>query len=288
MLATLRLLTALTPAQRRLIRTRKVDGNFTPADLIELLRPLAEFDGSNDRARSSGPRVLILLFVLGFGTFALLPADWQSLSTLFMLIAPALLLLALKWLLSMADISNNLRCVALPFLAVLREDMASGAQISVQIDLHNPISRRKRLPRKRAYPQGSYHKVVDTSYRDSWFSGVTRLADGSQLRWTVVDDLLIRKRVRYKRRGNKTKIGEYKRSLLQAVVSLPQSNYRLDAATANDGTQMSVRSSDKWTTVKLSRKLKSRSSDPMDVRELIDLIATAFRRVIPAPQEVHA
>ena len=46
-----------------------------------------------------------------------------------------------------------------------------------------------------------------------------------------------------------------------------------------------VSTNDKRTLVKLSHKLKSRSLDPFDVRELINLVSAAYRPVSPANQE---
>ncbi len=287
-LQTLVYLRRLQPAQRALLGKKRIEGRFTAVELLELLRPLAEFDGLNDRARGNSAWLIVLLVVvLVVGLFVA-----HALSWLFLGIGLAILLITLATLivvevrLQRLDVSNNLRRVALPFFAVLREDMPSDEPLQVSVDLTPSMTTAKKLRKDAPYALGSYHQVVDTHYADPWFSGSARLADGSRLRWEVIDEVLHSSRTKRNPRGKiKTKSKFAKRSLLRAMVSLPKDNYQYsDQHGVPTRTRITARGDDRRTAVKLSRKLKSGDAEPFDVGELIELVSSAYRRVRPATQ----
>ena len=291
MIATLRRLRSLTPAQRLLIRSRRIEGDYTPAELITLLRPLAAFDHGNDRARGKSGCLIVLIVLALFGLLFLADAVATPvlLSIAGVLIVLGAVLVTIELRLRSLDISNNLRTVALPFLALLREDMARGSTVNVRIDLASPTDKAKRVRSLPPYKRGSYYKIIDTLYRDAWFSGHCRLADGSNLHWDVVDTLLESRRTKRNPRGKiKTKTKHRKNSRLGVSVALPLAQYRLaDGPVGGEATRMTTRSDDRRVHVKLVRKVKSRSNDPLDVAALVDLVSTAYRRARPANEETR-
>lgn len=284
-LATLRYLGTLSPAQRQALRSKHIEGEFSAVELLELLRPLAEFDGMNDRARGKTVWIIVLLVIAIvitlFVGIELNAAVAYGIIGVLTLIAVALLAMELR--LRNLDVSNNLRRIALPFLAVLREDTPRDAPLNVRIDLTKPTSKAKMVEKRAPYKRGRYHSIVDTLYQDQWFSGSAKLADNSRLRWEVVDDVVHRHCSKRNARGKTKWKSKYsKRSQLNVTVSLPLQNYQFGELKTNTGTRAAVSSNDKRTVVKLSRKLKSRSLNPFDVTQLIDLVSSAYRPVSPA------
>jgi uncharacterized membrane protein YkoI len=100
------------------------------------------------------------------------------------------------------------------------------------------------------------------------------LVDGSKLWWSVSDTIRERKKTKRNPRGKyKTKTKYSKKTEVDVELGLRRKLYELDAATA-DG---EVTSDQKRSTVRVSRKLKTDSLDPVDPRSLIDLIADVYR-----------
>ena len=132
--------------------------------LLDLLRPLAEFDGLNDRARGKTIWLIVLLIVAMLITLFVLAeanpmAAWTSVGTM---LAAVVVLIAIEIRLRNLDVSNNVRKIALPFLALLREDTPRDAPLQVQIDFAKPIVKAKQVGKKPPYQKGRYHRVVDT------------------------------------------------------------------------------------------------------------------------------
>src|SRR5262249_43682342 len=140
---------------------------------------------------------LVALFVLNvIGLFALkfVPHAWVQAIWLLPLLAveivAAIVMGVLIWRLRNVDIANNFREVALPFLAVLKQDIDRDQTVFVRIDLRDPFHASKLKRTSSPYVDGAYHKVIDTTYLDPWFHGKAQLADGSRLAWTVYDTII--------------------------------------------------------------------------------------------------
>jgi len=285
---TLRFLRTLQPAQRAALGKKRIEGQYTAVELLDLLRPLAEFDGLNDRTRGKTVWMVVPLVIgLIVGFVMANELSWPVWMAIFVLPLGLLaVLIGVEIKLKKLDVSNNLRRVALPFFAVLREDMARDEPLQVSVDLTSSMTAAKKQRTDKPYARGNYHKVVDTHYRDPWFSGSARLADGSRLRWEVIDEVLHSSRTKRNPRGKyKSKSKVAKSSVLRAIVSLPNSNYQYsDDHGVPSRTRIAASSDDRRTSVKLSHKVKTRDAEPFDVGQLIELVSSAYRRVRPAAQ----
>ena len=287
-MATLRYLRTLSPDQRDVLAKKKIDGEFTAVQLLALLRPLAEFDGMNDRTRGKTIWIIVLSVVAAIATLFFLVEinaliGWVVIGLLLSAVA---VLIAIEVRLGKLDVSNNVRQIALPFLAVLREDTPRDSSLQVRIDLTKAMDKSKKKEKRPPYKRGRYHKIVDTLYQDPWFAGSAQLADGSRLRWEVEDDVVHSQCSKRNARGKyKSKSKYTKRSLLHVTVSLPLRNYQFGEIGKVQGTRSAVSANDKRTVVKLSRKLKSRSLEPFHVSELVNLVSAAYRPVSPANKE---
>lgn len=276
---------SLNDEQKQMLQTKSVDGEYSPRALIEMLKPLAEFDKKSDSARMglgcTGALLVVaaVIFVCAnpFGGFFsyVLAAICAGLAT-------ALIVLVTK--LSKGDLSNNMRLVALPFFAVLQEDMEPGETARVTLDLSSPTSEEKLVKKTDPYEKGAYHRVIDSIYEDEWFDGSAKLADGSRLDWTIAEEITVSQRTKRNARGkHKTKTRHYKRVTMSVQVALPAKVYSVDTgAAAPPDAKIRAREGAKRTTLRVSRRIKLKSEDPIHPRVFLDLIADAYQRAMPA------
>lgn len=281
---------SLSPEQKALLETKQVSGEYEPRGLIDLLRPIAEYDRLSDKARTPMGCSTAALFVLSLVLLVvaanvslfLLPLPLASLGGAVFLLVTVLRLRKL-------DLSNNFRQVAMPLFAVLKEDMDAGATMNVRIDLSRPTAKAKKTGTAKPYKEGAYYKVVDTTFVDPWFGGGTRLADGSLLQWDVTDDVVESARTKRTARGkHKTKTKYRKLSTINVTVALPHKEYAVTHLQADEGEKVKVRESEKRTTFHLTKRVKTKSNDPIDPREIFDIISEAYKRVRPAVAEGSA
>jgi hypothetical protein len=267
---------ALSPEQKQLLRVKLVEGQFEPRALVALLAPLARFDTVADRLRRWLMIAGVVALVLG---------------AIFFFVAGALPAIVLggagaAWVvaairLRRIDLSNNLRA-AVPFLAVLREEMAPGATVDVRIDLSAPMSAAKQTGKSAPYERAGYRKIVDTVYRDPWFEGRAELVDRSRLAWRVDDRIVESRRQKYNGRKTKYKTKYRKRSRLSVHVGFAAKAYDVAVArTPPTGAEMDVDSTGRRTTFRLVRVVEQHSLDPIDAAALVDLVAQAYRRAAP-------
>lgn len=274
---------SLSPEQVALLETKQLSGEYEPGALVALLRPIAEYDRLSDKARAPMGCSTAALFVLAF---ALLVASANV--SPFLLPLPVAALGGAIWLLVTVlkmrklDLSNNFRQVAMPLFAVLKEDMQPGATMNVRLDLSSPTARAKKTGTGTPYERGIYHKVVDTTYADPWFAGGTRLADGSLLQWDVSDEVVESQRTKRTVRKIKTKTKYEKRTTISVDVALPHKEYAVTSLPADEGEKVKVREGEKRTTLRLVKRVKTKSIDPIDPAALFDIISEAYKRVRPA------
>jgi len=284
MFEALKALKSLSPEQKSLLETKQLSGEFEPGALIELLRPIANYDRLSDKSRTSMGCSTGALFVLAFVLFVVAAnVSYLLLPLSLAALAGAITLLVTVLKLKKLDLSNNFRQVAMPLFAVLKEDMQKGATMNVRLDLSPPTAKVKKTGTGKPYKEGAYHKVVDTTFVDPWFGGGTRLADGSLLRWDVTDDVVESQRTKRTARGKtKMKTKYRKQSTITVDVALPRKEYAVTDLPADEGEKVKVRESEKRTAFHLAKRVKTKSIDPVDVQEVFDIISEAYKRVRPA------
>lgn len=280
---------SLSPEQKALLETKQISGEYEPRSLIELLRPIAEYDRLSDKARTPMGCTTAALFALSLPfLLIMLNGIWRVLPLFLLFFAGAVFLLVFVLRLRKLDLSNNFRQVAMPLFAVLREDMEPGATMNVRLDLSSPTAKAKKTGTGKPYERGIYHKVVDTTYVDPWFGGGTRLVDGSLLQWDVTDEVVESQRTKRTARKIKTKTKYEKRTTITVTVALPHKEYAMASLPADEGEKVKVRESEKRTTFHLAKRVKTKSIDPIPPQELFDIISEAYKRVRPAVAEGSA
>jgi hypothetical protein len=150
----------------------------------------------------------------------------------------------------------------------------------VRIDLRDALHASKKKRTGNPYADGAYHKVIDTTYLDPWFHGKAVLADGSRLMWTVSDMIVKSSRTKRTARNKlKTKTRHIKRSQVAIALAVPNKVYGVARGPAQEGSKLAVAAGPKRSTIKLVRKLKTRSLDPVDPALLIDAVSGAYRQI---------
>ena len=284
MIATFKALRALNPEQRKILSAQKVSGKHTPRALLDTLRALAEFDALSDKSRT---KIGVWIGVCVVGTVVSLIMFANGLvfmiGVVIALVALAIYLGVNLRRLSKLDLSNNFRTVAMPFFAVLNQDMAEGGEIDVELDLSAPTAKNKKGKTDLPYKKGAYHKVVDTHYVDPWFRGIAKLADGSVVTWDVTDDITTSSRTKRTSRGKyKMKSASRKVTHLSVAVGLPSDTYAIGTGPIADGDKFKFVEGQKRNTIKLARKIKAKSLEPIAARDLIDIVGEAYMRAKPA------
>jgi hypothetical protein len=252
----------LDPEQARVVQTKQVSLNRPVTELIGILTPVAQYDAAGDSSRKSlgcGGAALIVLGILAL-----------IVNTIPFHIPIALGLLAAGGAMAFVamrkrseDLSDNLRLCAVPFLVALREDF--GAEpVELKLDLRPPLSKEKQTGKEKV------DKVTTTTYVDPWMSGDGVLADGSRLRWSVVDTIIERS---YWKRGSsgKQKLKTKRKKRVEIDVDLT-----LRAKTYN------VAGEEKKQTLYAEAKVKRDTIDPIPPAEIINVIAGLYAQAAPA------
>ena len=282
MFDTLKMLGSLSPAERETIASGQFAGDYTIEALLDQMRTLARFDASNDATRALLKKLTGAAVVGAFASLWLLSVFGMAmLIAVAALIGVAIYLAVTLKRLSKLDISNNFREVALPFLTILKQDMDPRQTLKVRVDLRAPTHENKRRGAPQSSKGGVYTKIVETCYRDNWFSGTARLADASVLRWSVIDDLVESKRTKRSSSGKmKTKTRSCKRSTIAVSLAVANKRYGVSAGARAEGQKIAVHDGSKRRTIKVTRKIKSKSPQPMQPDVLIDSVASAYRSVV--------
>lgn len=252
--------------QREIIRAKQFSGKLSVPALIDLLVPLAHFDETGDLSRRTFRRLLIGSCVATAGSAFLLAMSGGAAAMVPVPIAAAGLAIGagLRYRrLRDVDLSNNLRQVVVPLLAVLREEVDPQTQIALELDLRAPTAKQKLVSESPPRSEGSYYGIVDRFYKNAWMTAEAELVSGARLSWTIVDQVLEQEKTRQNARGKtKTKTKYKRRTDLSVRLTLP----RLAGAPSGE----------KRETIKVDNSVKSRSLEPIDPRLLIDLVASAY------------
>lgn len=241
---------ALTPEQQAIFTGKRVDGQRSPDEWLELLTPVAELDEQCDALRVSKAGFFVRRYARKH------------------------------------DVPNGLRLFTLPLLPILREDHDPAVPLELRIDLTGSQQKSKQTGTGEPYKRGRYHKIVDTFYDDKWLEGHARFVDGADVRFEVIDH--VRSSLKTKRSASgktKRKRKSKKKTELAVTVSFPTRNY---AVASQPGPRMgirkeSVKPTEDRTVVRLNRVVQPNSYYAWpDVELLLELLGGAYAQVDPS------
>ena len=266
-------------AEWREIAAAKKIGLTRPVDeVLDLLRALSDFDAQMAAKRKKAGCTVPIAIIAGIVGFIVSGNVGGAAGKIIFAVAMlsfafAVFCLVLFLRLRAQDLSDNLRAAAVPFLALLREDMNAGDQLYVDIDLTPYDVDEKKKKQSDPYNKGVYYKIIDRLYVDPWFNGSVALADGTKVHWKVIEHVVKREKTKKTSRGkikSKTKIK--RKTVAVVTLGFPVKEYAMKAS-------QDVERDEKRATVTLARKVKTNQADSPAFGMLVDLIAEGYKRV---------
>lgn len=272
---------SLNAEQKQIIKQKTVSMNRPVDEILAVLRPIASCDALVSKAGKFGctgglmiPLIVVALILNGNQVFP----TAVGITIVVLLIGVMIASFVLYGWARSIDVNDGLSKFALPMLALFREDFEREKPVSIKLDLRAPTDKAKCQTVGKEYKKGAYHKIIDSIYKDEWFSGEAPLADGSRLRWDVTDTILERKKTKRNARGKyKSKTKYKKRTMIDVSVTLKKKRYALDG-TAED---QKVQEADNAHTVRMRRRLQSTSLDPVALDPFVDAVAGIYRNARP-------
>ena len=270
--------TTMTSEQLRIAQTKRLAVNRPVDDVLELMRGLVQFDAFTASKRTKAGCSIALAILAAVASFVI-AGMMDGLATTALLVLGVLSIVAtivamvFYRRLRAQDLSDNLTHTAAPFIALLREDIRPGDPVHVDIDLRPWATEEKKKKESEPYKKGAYYKIVDRLYVDPWFSGSAALADGTKLKWRVVDHILEKSANKKNPRGKiKSKTKVKRKTVAVVTLAFPNREYAVE-----DGTDLER--DEKRTTMTLARKQKSTGEEVAVLDLLVDIIADGYRRV---------
>ncbi len=263
----------MTPEHQQIAAAKRIGVNRPIDEVLALVRSLLDFDAvmaSKRKKAGCAIPIAIVVIIGGFITSGMYPF---GIVLPILAIVAAIVAIVLFVRFKSQDLSDNLRTAAAPFLAVLREDMNPGDSLHVNVDLRPYAIDEKKKKESDPYKKGAYYKIIDKLYVDPWFDGSATLADGTKVKWNVIEHVLEHHKTKRTARGkikSKTKVS--RKTVAVVTLGFPMKEYDIRQADAD-------KRDEKRATVTLARKLKSKDESSPAFGLLVDLIADGYRRV---------
>jgi hypothetical protein len=256
----------LTAEQKSIVANKTVSLNRPIDEVLALLTPIAQADAAGDKLRTTlgclTPVAFIIAAILAFAD--VVPFHW-IMAVLFALAGVALVFEYRRR--KQEDVSDNLRKTAVPLLLALRDDF-SGEPLHLTLDLRPSVTPEKMVGK----PQKVDGKTL-TTFNDAWISCEGVLADGSRLRWSVVETITMAKYWKRSSSGKqKLKTKTKKKADIDVELTLRTKTYDVGSADAGE----------KKARLTTSSKVKRQDADPLPPYLIIDAIAELYSQVGPA------
>jgi len=285
---------ALNPAQKQILRDKRLELSMPPDAWFRFLREISDFDRHGDSTRKVFGVLAIVLPVLALisGIIAgkgglpqsAMPWVFGSIGGLF------LLCFAIWASLRGQDLDNKLRDFVMPMILVLREEMNPKDKLTLEADFRGAQSDDKLISERTFNPEGGhYPEVNETIYSDPWLIGKARFADGGSLVWRIEEKL--RKRAICKRnpRGKIKHKNKFKiKQQISIRLGLPRKRYQLVSAGQDElsNDRVEIRETDKRYTFKIQRtSISDEPGSGLRIQEFLDPLAEAYRRVRPVTKK---
>jgi hypothetical protein len=275
---------SLNAEQKAILAEKKLDLQRPVDELLAILKPLAACDSVANKAQGRMGctfALMILATLIGIVVFSNIGWSLVTLAAIVVILGATIASGVFYGWLRGVDVSDNLRKFVVPVLTLFREDFDSKSPVHLRLDLSPPTHKTKKTAEGEPFKQGSYHKIIDTTYVDPWMSADAVLTDGTKISWSVTDRIRERKKTKKNPRGKiKTKTKYRKVSDLEVQLALRTKNYALaNAEVSADG---------KRSKVEVQRSVRTESLDPIDPRTLVDAITNVYRNARPAAKGATA
>lgn len=274
---------ALTPEQRRILKTKQLSVNRRVDEVMAMLQPIAAYDVAGDKAQKTFgctaglcvPLIVVFLIMNANGVFPTKGIGYFTIALFIALFAVTVTIW--NWTRGL-NVSDNLRQFIVPVLALFREDIDPAAKVNLKLDLSAPTAKEKLQRQSDPYARGSYYKIVDRFYVDPWVTGELPLVDGSTLHWAIKD--LVRAQTKTKRnpRGKtKTKTKYSTKSVMDVTLTMRNAEY---AVAASDDAK--VKEGGKRNSIRVKGRDKRTALGGLEPLPFVDLVAGIYQRATPA------
>lgn len=258
----------LNAEQQSIVANKTVSLDRPIGEVLDVLIPIASADAAADRLRTSlgclAPVAFLIAFIVAFVDMGTIPFHW-IVALLFALAGAALIFEFRRR--KHDDISDNLRKTAVPLLLALRDDFSSDP-VHLRLDLRPATSPEKMIGKPEKVGEKTF-----TTFNDAWMTCEAVLADGSRLRWNVVETIVMSSYWKRSSSGkSKLKRKTKKKSDIDAELTLRTKTYEVSDAAAGE----------KKATLSTSSKVKSEDAEPIAPDVIINAIAELYSRVQPA------
>jgi len=275
---------SLDARQRRLMKDKEIDTSMTLEEWISFLGAIARFDRAGDPLRKLMGWLVIVTVPVGF-VFAI---ALESATPLLLWFASMGFGVA-WWHLRKLDVPASLDRFLLPWLVLLKEDVAPKSAVALKLDLRGAESAQKRLA-ARDMPNGfpeSPHSCKDAYFRDDWLSGTASLADGAVLQWDISDLVRQRTKTRRNARGKTKQKTKYKiQRSFDVHLNVRAKDYQVGNTTPDTACRASVKRGEKRSSVRVrTRSVSEEPSAPPRLTELVATISRAYSHLSIAPKE---
>jgi hypothetical protein len=267
---------ALNSEQKNFLREKRIEATHPPDAWLALIGGAARYDRLGDALRKgigwTGAIALILAFISLFTGVVI---------AIVVLLLIAVVAFSFFAMLKRVDLPDSIHDFILPMITLLREDMEPDEPLHLKIDLRDGTRDERKLE-SRSLPSHGGRSITQTIYNNPWMSGDSTLADGSALSWELSDRIRERKVTRRNPRGKiKTKTKYKVRRLIDVRVGLKRGDYVVEGTMGKSGNnKIAMKPGEKRNVIRVRRALiTSDPNAPLDVKEFIDPIAEAYKKV---------
>jgi hypothetical protein len=266
---------SLNDQQKQFLREKRIDAELPTDAWISFMKGVASYDQHGDAMRKAIGWIAAIGIIIGF--FGAIFAESAAM-LLFAMVG--LIALAFYFVLRRVDVPNILREFVLPFITLIREDVAPDDMVHMQLDLRGGTKEEKRKGTDNFEHLG--RKIQQKFYNDPWMQGDTKLADGTALQWEISDYIRERQVTKRNPRGKIKVKTKYKvRRTFDVRVGLRGDEYALNATATNPaGGKQSVKQGEKRNVIRTRHSTIGTSlTDVPSMNDLMTPITAAYKRV---------
>ncbi len=266
----------LDSQQKAFLKQKRILSDRNLEDWIGFLSGIVEFDRQGDKLR-------LALIWLGAGLFpagialAIATGSGQTLLAAWALGAVILIF----WMrLRGINIPDKVDGFILPWLVLLREDIARDASLTLKMDLRGNMAAGNKVDELSGKRDDAGWRVQ--VFRDEWFHGQTTLADGAKLQWDISDLLRQRKRSKTNARGKTKWKTKYKLQRTYDIhLAVRGKDYEIKSTTpASSDFRTDVKTGDRKSVVRVrTGSVETKPDTTPDLVDLVKAVSQAYGQV---------
>lgn len=248
-----------------IFKSKSITGAYRPETWLQLLYYLSHHEAGRKRSERFGFGCSFMALLVGV-LFTLVLASPLPVCLMGMLVG--IILIGFLWMNNRKRLPEFavLHDTVLPIVQAVRADMHPHAQLFLSIDLRPSIDPDKQVTK---IDHRDARKTIDTFYEDRWLVGRAKLADGSRLRWELIDRLR-KRQTTFRRSGGrvKTKTKQRTKTVVAVRLKVPTQRYPSVASTPVHPNVQFLRVHQEGHATKIRLKRKEWNVSPIAIRSL--------------------